>query len=96
MLLVCITAQSQVTGTTGGIAPFGSYTDDVLGAINAANLNVRTVIPMRQKGKFFAELGNDNNRWAVVQIASGTAGLPVEMCGVPVLWFAIWNRYRLC
>jgi len=57
------TAHAQLRGTTRSIAPFGTYTEDVLGQINAANLNIHTVTPVRSKGKFFAVLENENNVW---------------------------------
>jgi hypothetical protein len=53
-------AQAQINGSSGGIAPFGSYTDDPLGVINVANLNVHTVIPIRNKNGFVAQLQNEN------------------------------------
>ena len=51
----------QITGTTTGIIPFGSYADTPAGTINAVNLNVHTTIPIRTKGGFSASLQNDNN-----------------------------------
>src|ERR1700731_3184247 len=69
-LVLCYagTAQAQINGTTGGIAPFGSYTDDALGTINAANLNIHSVIPIRYKDQFIAELQNDNTHWSRVWV----------------------------
>src|SRR5438270_12688193 len=66
-LVLCALAGGQVVGTTAGIAPFGSYTADPLGSINAANLSINTVIPFRYKGQFFGALVNDNNRWTKTQ-----------------------------
>jgi hypothetical protein len=56
-LLSCtFAAYCQITGNTPGVVPFGSYTDDPTGVVNAANLVIHSVIPVRHKGTFVAEL----------------------------------------
>jgi hypothetical protein len=50
ILLVIIAAvgiaDGQINGNTNGIAPFGSYTEDVLGAINAQTFNNYGKMPL--------------------------------------------------
>jgi YD repeat-containing protein len=84
LLVLCCagTAQAQIYGATGGIAPFGSYTDDALGAINAANLNIHSAIPIRYKDQFFAALQNENNVWR-----------PVWVPGNPGNYYWVNNTY---
>jgi hypothetical protein len=55
----------QITGGTQGIAPFGSYTSDPTGEVNAGNLNVHSVIPVRTANGLSASLLRDNNIWQV-------------------------------
>jgi hypothetical protein len=60
LLLVPRLGYAQITATTAGIAPFGSYTDDSSGVINAATLDIETNIPVRNKGVFFSSLHHEN------------------------------------
>lgn len=51
-------ADAQITGTTSGIAPFGTVIDHFSGQpSNHFELTLQTVIAIRTKYQFFAQLG---------------------------------------
>jgi len=62
-VMLCLggAAHAQINGATPGVVPFGTYTDDPLGVVNAANLNMHSVVPIRSKSGFSAHLQHESN-----------------------------------
>jgi hypothetical protein len=89
-LLLSVAGFGQISGTTLGIAPFGSYTSDPLGDVNAANLNTHLVIPLRSKGAFVANLQYDSN-----VIFSAYPGVPAPNLGALVLNTSILTTFGI-
>jgi hypothetical protein len=62
-VMLCLggAAHAQINGATPGVVPFGTYTDDPLGVVNAANLNIHSVVPIRSKSGFSAHVQHESN-----------------------------------
>jgi RHS repeat-associated protein len=90
-LLLCYagTVYGQITGPTTGIAPFGTYTADPTGVVNAANLNIHSVIPIRSKSGFSATLQHESNLWVKATCGGSTCWVH----NPPPAGQSFWGRF---
>jgi len=65
LLSSALPSLGQISGTTAGIVPFGSYMPVEAGTVNLANLNILFEIPIRNKpGVFVGNLAMNEVLWS--------------------------------